>query len=38
MVLIADPDTAYIDPFRARKTLVIHCFVADPVTGESYSP
>ena len=37
MVLIADPDTAYIDPFMKRKTAVIHCYVADPVTGESYS-
>jgi len=27
----------YIDPFMKRKTAVIHCFVADPVTGESYS-
>ena len=37
MVLVADPNTAYLDPFRARKTLVMHCFVADPVTGERYS-
>ncbi len=37
MVLVADPTTAYLDPFRTRKTLVLHCFVADPVTGESYS-
>ena len=37
MILIPDPETAYIDPFLQRKTLVIHCFVADPVTGESYS-
>jgi len=37
MVLIADPDTAYVDPFMKRKTAVIHCYVADPVTGESYS-
>jgi glutamine synthetase len=37
MVLIADADTAYIDPFMKRKTAVIHCYVADPVTGESYS-
>ncbi|MEJ5256020.1 MAG: type I glutamate--ammonia ligase [Acidimicrobiales bacterium] len=37
MVLIADPNTCYIDPFMKRKTAVIHCFVADPVTGESYS-
>jgi glutamine synthetase len=37
MILMPDAGTAYVDPFRARKTLVIHCFVADPVTGESYS-
>jgi glutamine synthetase len=37
MVLITDPNTVYIDPFMKRKTAVIHCFVADPVTGESYS-
>src|SRR5690606_13263658 len=37
MVLVADPTTAYLDPFRDRKTLVLHCFVADPVTGERYS-
>ncbi|MDZ7679473.1 MAG: type I glutamate--ammonia ligase [Acidimicrobiales bacterium] len=37
MVLVADPNTAYIDPFRRRKTAVLHCFVADPVTGESYT-
>ena len=32
------PTPRYVDPFRQHKTLVIHCFVADPVTGESYSP
>ena len=37
MILLPDPNTAYMDPFRARKTMVIHCYVADPVTGESYS-
>ena len=37
MVLIADPNTAYLDPFRTRKTLNMHCYVADPVTGERYS-
>ena len=36
MVLVADPSTAYLDPFRARRTLVLHCAVADPVTGERY--
>src|SRR5437588_4119019 len=37
MLLIPDPNTAYIDPFREHKTLNINCFVQDPVTGESYS-
>ena len=37
MVHISDPNTAYIDPFMKRKTAIVHCFVADPVTGESYS-
>jgi glutamine synthetase len=37
MVLITDPGTAYVDPFMKHKTMVIHCNIADPVTGESYS-
>ena len=37
MLLVPDPDTAIIDPFREHKTLNINCFVRDPVTGESYS-
>lgn len=37
MILIPDPNTAIIDPFRQHKTLNINCFVKDPVTGESYS-
>nr|WP_276319860.1 type I glutamate--ammonia ligase [Egibacter rhizosphaerae] len=37
MVLVADPTTAAIDPFRQHKTLVMNCFVKDPVTGESYT-
>jgi glutamine synthetase len=37
MLLVPDPNTAYIDPFRTHKTLNINCFVRDPVTGESYS-
>ena len=38
MILMPDPNTSYIDPFRQHRTLVVHCFVGDPVTGESYSP
>ncbi len=37
MILVPDPNTALIDPFRAHRTLNINCFVRDPVTGESYS-
>ncbi|HEX6238262.1 MAG TPA: glutamine synthetase beta-grasp domain-containing protein, partial [Acidimicrobiales bacterium] len=37
MILIPDADTAFVDPFRSRKTLAINCFVHDPLTGESYS-
>ena len=37
MLLVPDPDTAYMDPFTKRPTLNIHCFVKDPVTGEMYS-
>jgi glutamine synthetase len=37
MLLLPDSNTAYIDPFMKRKTLVIHCFVADPLTLEAYS-
>ncbi|MDQ6614877.1 MAG: type I glutamate--ammonia ligase [Actinomycetota bacterium] len=37
MLLMPDPNTAIIDPFRQHKTLNINCFVKDPVTGESYS-
>ena len=37
MILIPDPDTAQVDPFRQHPTLNINCFVHDPVTGESYS-
>jgi glutamine synthetase len=37
MLLIPDPDTAVLDPFREHVTLNINCFVEDPVTGEAYS-
>ena len=33
MLLIPDPNTAVIDPFRQHPTLNINCFVRDPVTG-----
>jgi glutamine synthetase len=37
MLLIPDPNTCVVDPFRQHPTLNINCFVRDPVTGESYS-
>jgi glutamine synthetase len=37
MLLLPDPTTAVIDPFRQHKTLNITFFVHDPLTGEPYS-
>jgi len=37
MALLPDPTTAYIDPFRTHKTLVINFFIHDPNTLEAYS-
>ena len=36
MLLIPDPNTAVVDPFREHVTINLNCFVRDPVTGESY--
>jgi glutamine synthetase len=37
MSLFPDPTTAYLDPVRTAKTLVINFFIHDPLTGEAYS-
>ena len=37
MILVPDPDTAVMDPFRTHPTLILNCFVKDPVTGEPYT-
>ena len=37
MALFPDPTTAYLDTFRADKTLVVNFFIHDPLTGEAYS-
>ena len=37
MLLVPDPSTAIIDPFREHVTLGVNCFVRDPVTGEPYT-
>ncbi|MGB8361984.1 MAG: type I glutamate--ammonia ligase [Acidimicrobiia bacterium] len=36
MLLIPDPGTAVNDVFRSRKTLLIYCFVNDPITNSPY--
>ncbi|GAA2181754.1 type I glutamate--ammonia ligase [Brooklawnia cerclae] len=37
MALLPDPTTAYVDPFRKAKTLIVNFFVHDPLTKEPYS-
>ncbi|WP_016700534.1 type I glutamate--ammonia ligase [Actinoalloteichus spitiensis] len=37
MLLLPDPYTARLDPFRAEKTLILNFFVHDPLTREPYS-
>ena len=37
MLVMPDPTTGFIDPFMARKTLVMICDIRDPVTGENYT-
>jgi glutamine synthetase len=36
MKLIPDPATAYVDPFRAAKTLNLSFSIVEPRTGEPY--
>ena len=36
MKLMPDPDSAYMDPFFAEKTICVHCDVVEPDTGEFY--
>ncbi len=37
MLLLPDPTSARIDPFRVSKTLILNFFIHDPLTGEAYS-
>jgi glutamine synthetase len=37
MKLLAAPETAFLDPFRKEKTLIITHSVHDPITDEPYS-
>ncbi|MEJ5915395.1 type I glutamate--ammonia ligase [Pseudokineococcus sp. 1T1Z-3] len=37
MKLVPDLETAFVDPFRAEKTLVLNFGIVDPFTDEAYS-
>ncbi len=37
MKLVPDPTTAYLDPFRVEKTLIMNFSIVDPFTDEPYS-
>ncbi len=37
MLLIPDPESAFVDPFRDHPTLCLICDVADPLTKERYT-
>jgi len=37
MLMIPDPETAFIDPFFEHPTLVMFCNIVDPITKQSYS-
>ncbi|MFK5583961.1 MULTISPECIES: type I glutamate--ammonia ligase [unclassified Serinicoccus] len=36
MKLIPDPETAYLDPYRVEKTLIMNFSIVDPFTDEPY--
>ena len=37
MLMIPDPETAFMDPFFKHPTLVLMCDIVDPITRERYS-
>src|SRR4051794_38898817 len=37
MLLLPDPSTAFLDPFRVQKTVALNFFIHDPFTREAYS-
>jgi len=36
MILLPDPSTAVLDPFRTDTTLILRCNILDPVTKQNY--
>jgi glutamine synthetase len=37
MLVVPDPESAFLDPFLPTTTLVLICNIKDPITGQSYS-
>ncbi len=37
MILMLDPDTAVMDPFAAKPSLIIFCDIFEPSTGQPYT-
>src|SRR5579885_1623137 len=37
MILMPDADTAVMDPFAAKPSLILFCDIVEPSTGQSYS-
>src|ERR1700744_5919862 len=37
MILMPDPDTAVMDPFSAKPSLIIVCDIVEPSTGQGYN-
>src|SRR5438270_4599716 len=37
MLLMPDPTTTVLDPFRDVPTLLLNCFIEDPITRQPYS-
>ena len=37
MLVVADPTTAFLDPFTSVPTLALICNIKDPVTGQPYN-
>lgn len=37
MILVPDPETARMDPFREQNTLILTCDVQEPDTGKGYA-
>ena len=37
MILMPDPETAVMDPFAAKPSLILFCDIIEPSTGQGYS-